>query len=79
MKNKLLIVCVIGILMMSAMTLTGCSTDCEEKNACHGIVTGGVFTGSAFCGMSSCVIETMKNNASTIQDSGGFVFCNCED
>ena len=79
MKNKLLLVCIIGILIMSSLTLAGCAKDCEEKNSCHGIVTGGVFTGSASCGMSSCVVETLRNNATQIQDSGGFVFCNCED
>ena len=79
MKNKLLFVCIIGILVMSVLNLTGCDQDCEEKNACHGIVTNGVFTGSASCGMSTCVIETMKNNAAQIQNSGGIYFCNCED
>ena len=79
MENKLLILCVIGIFMTSALALTGCTEDCEEKNACHGIVKGGVFTGSASCGKSTCVIETMRNNPAQIQDSGGFVFCNCED
>jgi len=79
MKNRLLVLCISGILLMSLFTLTGCAKDCEEANGCHGIVTGGVFTGSASCGESSCVVETMKKNASQIQDSGGFVFCNCDD
>ena len=79
MKNRLLLVCLVGLFVVSGLTLTGCGKDCEETNACHGIVTGGVFTGSASCGMSSCVVETMRNNASQIGDSGGFVYCSCED
>jgi len=79
MKNKLLVVCIIGILMMSVIILIGCAKECEDENGCHGIVTGGVFSGSSSCGKSSCVVETLRNNASQIQNSGDFVFCNCEE
>jgi len=78
MKNKLLVVCIIGILMTVALILAGCAKECEDQNGCHGIVKGGVFTGTS-CGKSPCVIETMKKNATQVADSGSFVYCNCEE
>ena len=77
MKRKLFFVCLFGVLMLSGLIMTGCSKDCDEQTGCHGIVENGVFTGTASCGRLMCVVETLRTSG--IQNSGGFVFCNCED
>jgi len=77
MKSKFLVLCLICMLLMAGVIFTGCEAEeCEETNACHGIVENGVFYGSS-CGKSSCVVESMRTSG--ISNSWGYVFCNCED